>query len=269
MTARTIAVGGTVLPADPPERARSATACRRGDHHDPRPGPGRPRLPRQHPADPRGDPHVRHHRGDADLPTEPGVRLAGQRHAHGQRRRPDPAGSSERRPASRGTSDFWWVFAGVAGFSLLTKYVIRYRGSHVFNPSNFGLVVAFIVLGSTRVEPLDFWWGPVDPALLAAYAAIIGGGLLITRRLHAAGAGRELLARAGHRDRPAGGLRPLHDRELGVRAGLRVRLLADHRDLARGHDLPVLHDHGPEDRAGRAGRAGGVRDPRRDGEHAC
>ena len=80
-------------------------------------------------------------------------------------------------------TDFWWVFAGVAGFSLLTKYVIRYRGSHVFNPSNFGLVVAFIVLGSTRVEPLDFWWGPIDPALIAAYAAIIGGGLLITRRL--------------------------------------------------------------------------------------
>ena len=79
--------------------------------------------------------------------------------------------------------DHWYVFAGVAGFSLLTKYVIRYRGSHVFNPSNFGLVVAFIVLGSTRIEPLDFWWGPIDPALLAAYAAIIGGGLLITRRL--------------------------------------------------------------------------------------
>ena len=79
--------------------------------------------------------------------------------------------------------DHWYVFAGVAGFSLLTKYVIRYRGSHVFNPSNFGLVVAFIVLGSTRIEPLDFWWGPLDPALLTAYAVIIGGGLLITRRL--------------------------------------------------------------------------------------
>ena len=71
----------------------------------------------------------------------------------------------------------------MAGFSLLTKYVIRYRGSHVFNPSNFGLVVAFIVLGSTRIEPLDFWWAPLDLALLAAYAVIIGGGLLITRRL--------------------------------------------------------------------------------------
>ena len=78
----------------------------------------------------------------------------------------------------------WYVFAGVAGLSLLSKYVIRYRGSHVFNPSNIGLVVAFVVLGSSRVEPLDFWWGPLDGWMLAAYAVIIAGGLLITRRLH-------------------------------------------------------------------------------------
>ena len=56
------------------------------------------------------------------------------------------------------------MFAGVAGLSLLTKYVIQYRGSHVFNPSNIGLVVAFVVLGSTRVEPLDFWWAPLERA---------------------------------------------------------------------------------------------------------
>jgi Na+-translocating ferredoxin:NAD+ oxidoreductase RnfD subunit len=93
-------------------------------------------------------------------------------------------------PGEPWSFDSWYVFAGVAGFSLLTKYVIKYRGSHVFNPSNFGLVVAFVVLGSTRIEPLDFWWGPLDPALLAAYAVIIGGGLLITRRL-------KLLALAG------------------------------------------------------------------------
>ncbi len=78
----------------------------------------------------------------------------------------------------------WYVFAAVAGLSLLTKYVIRYRGSHVFNPSNIGLVVAFIVLGSSRVEPLDFWWAPLDAWMIAAYAVIIVGGLLITRRLH-------------------------------------------------------------------------------------
>jgi Na+-translocating ferredoxin:NAD+ oxidoreductase RnfD subunit len=82
------------------------------------------------------------------------------------------------------TTDGWYVFAGVAAFALLTKYVIRYRGSHVFNPSNIGLVVAFVVLGSSRIEPLDFWWAPLDVWMIAAYVVIIGGGLLITRRLH-------------------------------------------------------------------------------------
>ena len=101
------------------------------------------------------------------------------------------------------------VFAVVAGLSLLSKYVIRYRGSHVFNPSNVGLVLAFVLLGSSRVEPLDFWWAPItNPAMLLAYAVIIVGGLLITRRLKLLGlaasfwlalaAGVGLLAASGH-----------------------------------------------------------------------
>ena len=81
------------------------------------------------------------------------------------------------------TTYAWETFAVVAGLSLLSKYVIKYRGSNVFNPSNIGLVVAFVLLGSSRVEPLDFWWSPPDPAMLLAYAVILGGGLLITRRL--------------------------------------------------------------------------------------
>ena len=81
------------------------------------------------------------------------------------------------------TTHAWYVFAAVAGVSLLTKYVIRYRGSHLFNPSNIGLVAAFLLLGSTRVEPLDFWWSPLDAPMIAAYTVILIGGVLITRRL--------------------------------------------------------------------------------------
>jgi Na+-translocating ferredoxin:NAD+ oxidoreductase RnfD subunit len=102
----------------------------------------------------------------------------------------------------------WYVYAAVAGLSLLSKYVIRYRGSHVFNPSNIGLVVAFVVLGTTRVEPLDFWWAPLNVWMIAAYAVILVGGLLITRRLRLLGlaatfwvglaAGVGLLAGSGH-----------------------------------------------------------------------
>ena len=39
------------------------------------------------------------------------------------------------------------------------------------------------MLGSTRVEPLDFWWAPLERWMILAYAVILVGGLLITRRL--------------------------------------------------------------------------------------
>jgi len=81
----------------------------------------------------------------------------------------------------------WYVFAGVAAFSLLTRHIIRYRGSHLLNPSNVGLVVAFVLLGSTRVEPLDFWWAPLSLWMIAAYVVILVGGLLITHRLRLLG----------------------------------------------------------------------------------
>ena len=77
----------------------------------------------------------------------------------------------------------WYLFALVAGVSLLSKYLIRFRGGHVFNPSNIGLVLAFLVLGSDVVEPLDFWWAPLGLWMVVAYLVILAGGLLVTARL--------------------------------------------------------------------------------------
>ena len=78
----------------------------------------------------------------------------------------------------------WHYFAGIAGGSVLTKYLIRFRGEHLFNPSNLGLVVAFLVLGSEVVEPLDFWWAPFGFWMALAYVVILSGGIAITRRLN-------------------------------------------------------------------------------------
>lgn len=86
-------------------------------------------------------------------------------------------------PNDHWTTYGWEIFAIVASLSLLSKYVIRVHGSHIFNPSNIGLVATFVVLGASRVEPLDFWWGPLSLGLVLAYVMIVGGGLLITRRL--------------------------------------------------------------------------------------
>jgi Na+-transporting NADH:ubiquinone oxidoreductase subunit NqrB len=77
----------------------------------------------------------------------------------------------------------WWIFAGTAAISLLSKYVIRWRGNHIFNPSNFGLVLCFLVLGSDRAEPLAFWWGPMSFWMAVALAIIVLGGLAILLRL--------------------------------------------------------------------------------------
>ncbi len=74
----------------------------------------------------------------------------------------------------------WYIFAGVAAASLLSKYVIRPRNTQIFNPNNLGLTVAFLVLGITLVEPLDFWWGPMSPSLAATVIVLMIGGLAVT-----------------------------------------------------------------------------------------
>jgi ASPIC and UnbV/FG-GAP-like repeat len=102
----------------------------------------------------------------------------------------------------------WWIFAGTSAVALLSKYVVRVRGRHVFNPSNFGLVLCFLFLGAERADPLALWWGPLSPALVFALVLIVAGGFLILRRLHLVGiavgfwvafaAGIGVLAASGH-----------------------------------------------------------------------
>ena len=78
----------------------------------------------------------------------------------------------------------WWIFAATAAVSLLSKYVIQLRGRHLFNPSNIGLVLCFLLLGSGRAEPLDFWWSPMSAWMALALVIIVAGGLAILARLH-------------------------------------------------------------------------------------
>ena len=109
--------------------------------------------------------------------------------------------------------DWWsmngaWIFAATSAVALLSKYLVRVRRQHVFNPSNFGLVLCFLLLGASRADPLALWWGPLSPALVLAIALIVVGGFLILRRLHLVGvavgfwlafaAGIGVLAASGH-----------------------------------------------------------------------
>ena len=83
----------------------------------------------------------------------------------------------------------WWslhgiyIFIGVVALGMATKYLIKWRGRHIFNPSNVALVLAFVVLGPTRTEPLDLWWIPLGPWMIVTYGILIGGGVLIGWRL--------------------------------------------------------------------------------------
>jgi Na+-translocating ferredoxin:NAD+ oxidoreductase RnfD subunit len=77
----------------------------------------------------------------------------------------------------------WWIFVGTAAVSILSKYVFRWRGEHIFNPSNIGLVLCFLLLPRTKAAPLDFWWGPMSVWLAVALAIIVAGGFAILRRL--------------------------------------------------------------------------------------
>ena len=102
----------------------------------------------------------------------------------------------------------WWIFAGTAAVALLSKYLIRFRGRHIFNPSNFGLVLCFLLIGPERADPLEFWWGPMSAWMALALAIIVVGGLTILSRLRlleiavgfwlAFAAGLAVLAASGH-----------------------------------------------------------------------
>jgi enediyne biosynthesis protein E5 len=52
----------------------------------------------------------------------------------------------------------YWPYALCAALSIMSKYVIRVDGRHIFNPSNFG-IVAMLLLAADAVAGLSVQWG--------------------------------------------------------------------------------------------------------------
>jgi hypothetical protein len=81
----------------------------------------------------------------------------------------------------------WWSFNGIQWFvlagvpSLLSKYLIRPGGRHVFNPSNVGLVGVLLLGGVSNVFPQYLYWGPVNVPVDLAMAVILGGALWVLK----------------------------------------------------------------------------------------
>jgi len=55
-------------------------------------------------------------------------------------------------------SPAFWPYALCSAISITSKYVLRVRGRHLWNPTNFG-VVAMLVLASDTVASLSVQWG--------------------------------------------------------------------------------------------------------------
>ena len=55
-------------------------------------------------------------------------------------------------------SPFIWPYALCSAISIVSKYVLRVDGRHIWNPSNFG-IVAMLVLASDSVAGLSVQWG--------------------------------------------------------------------------------------------------------------
>lgn len=81
----------------------------------------------------------------------------------------------------------WWSLNGIQWFvlvavlSLLSKYLIRPGGRHVFNPSNVGLVAVLLLGGVNNVFPQYLYWGPVSLPVGLAMAVILGGALWVLK----------------------------------------------------------------------------------------
>lgn len=73
----------------------------------------------------------------------------------------------------------WRVFAVASAWAVLSKYLLRIKDRHFFNPSNFGIVAAVALLhGSATLAPGSQWGGDYRIALL-----ILALGLMMMRRV--------------------------------------------------------------------------------------
>jgi len=82
-------------------------------------------------------------------------------------------------------SPAFWPFALCSAISIMSKYVLRLRGRHLWNPSNFG-ICAMLFLAGDQVASLSIQWGNYLWPMLVIWAL---GSLIIWRlgRFHITG----------------------------------------------------------------------------------
>jgi enediyne biosynthesis protein E5 len=76
-------------------------------------------------------------------------------------------------------SPAFWPYALCSAISILSKYVLRFKGRHLWNPSNFG-VSAMLFLAGSSVASLSIQWGNYLWPMLVIWVL----GSVIIWRLH-------------------------------------------------------------------------------------
>jgi Na+-transporting NADH:ubiquinone oxidoreductase subunit NqrB len=79
-------------------------------------------------------------------------------------------------------SPAYWPFALCAALSIASKYALRFRGRHIWNPSNFG-ICAMLFLASDAVAGLSIQWGNNFASLIVIWVL---GSIIVwrARRFH-------------------------------------------------------------------------------------
>ena len=67
-------------------------------------------------------------------------------------------------------ADSLWAMPAAAVFAIASKFVLRVRGKHLFNPANFGIGAALLVLPGTWISPGQ--WG--NDVALAGWLVVLG-----------------------------------------------------------------------------------------------
>lgn len=58
-------------------------------------------------------------------------------------------------------TNYWWVAVFAAAVSILSKYIFRINGKHIFNPSALGIVAAIYLTGNAWISPGQWGSGAV------------------------------------------------------------------------------------------------------------
>jgi Na+-transporting NADH:ubiquinone oxidoreductase subunit NqrB len=54
-------------------------------------------------------------------------------------------------------ANFWWVYALAAAIAIGSKFIIKYKNKHVFNPANFGIIAVIMLTNQAWISPGQ--WG--------------------------------------------------------------------------------------------------------------